>query len=336
MPEPIRQSGRYMAGLDGLRALAVIAVIAYHLNERWAPGGLLGVGVFFVLSGYLITDILITQWKTLGKVELRTFWIRRARRLLPALLLMLIAAGAWILLFDRPRMASLQEEVLAGLTYVSNWWLIFRQVSYFESFGPPSPLGHLWSLSVEEQFYLLWPILLLLGLKFTPRRAQLAGLTLAGAAVSAAAMAWLYEPGTDPSRVYYGTDTRAFGLLIGAALAMVWPSRKLSSDIAPAARRTMDALGAAGLGTIGFMIWRTDEYDAFLYNGGLVMLSLSAAVVVAVLAHPASRLAGLLSVKPLKWIGVRSYGIYLWHYPVIVLTSPAVDDGQVHGLRIAL
>ncbi|ULL15882.1 acetyltransferase [Paenibacillus sp. H1-7] len=337
MPKPVQGgSSRYMAGLDGLRALAVLAVIVYHLNMEWAPGGLLGVGVFFVLSGYLITDILISQWKQTGKLDLRSFWVRRARRLLPALLLMLVLVSAWILLFDKPRVAGLQAEVVAGLLYVSNWWLIFRQVSYFESFGPPSPLGHLWSLAVEEQFYLLWPLLLLLGLKFTPRRIQLLVLTLIGAAVSAVAMMWLYEPGTDPSRVYYGTDTRAFGLLIGAVLAMVWPSRRLTAPTDAPFRITLDTLGILALAAIGFMVWNTDEYDGFLYNGGLVLLSLAAAVVVAVIAHPATYLGKVLSNKPLKWIGVRSYGIYLWHYPVIVLTSPVMDHGQVSILKMIL
>lgn len=213
MPKPLNGSGRYIAGLDGLRALAVLAVIAYHLNFSWASGGLLGVGVFFVLSGYLITDILATQWKKYGQLDLKDFWIRRARRLLPAMLLMLAVVVCWTIATDRSQLPTLRSDSLAAIFYVSNWWLIFHQVSYFESFGPPSPLGHLWSLAVEEQFYLLWPLLLALGFRYVPQRGKMALLTLGGAAFSAIAMALLFEPGIDPSRIYYGTDTRSFALL---------------------------------------------------------------------------------------------------------------------------
>ncbi|NLV21118.1 MAG: acyltransferase, partial [Syntrophomonadaceae bacterium] len=157
-----------MPGLDGLRALAVLAVIAYHLNLPWAPGGLLGVCVFFVLSGYLITDILAAQWQSSGKINLKEFWLARARRLLPALFVMLGGVIVWLSVFDPGRLSSLWNDVIAAIFYISNWWLVFHQVSYFDSFGPPSPLGHLWSLAVEEQFYLIWPLLLGLGLYCIP------------------------------------------------------------------------------------------------------------------------------------------------------------------------
>ncbi|KMZ44206.1 MULTISPECIES: acyltransferase family protein [Bacillales] len=336
MPKPLNGNGRYMAGLDGLRALAVFAVIIYHLNVGWAPGGLLGVGVFFVLSGYLITDILIAQWKRDGKIDWKDFWLRRGRRLMPALLVTITVVMAWITLLDRSQLAPLRGEVLSTLLYINNWWRIFHEVSYFSSFDPPSPFGHFWSLAVEEQFYLLWPLLLVIGLYFSPRRWRLLGLTLALALVSALAMALLYEPGTDPSRVYYGTDTRAFALLIGAALAMIWPSRNLSLKAAPQARLLIDCVGAAGLVTIVVMIWLTDQYDIFLYRGGFVLLSVATAVVVAALAHPVSRLGKVLGWKPLRWLGVRSYGIYLWHYPVIVLTSPVVNTDGTSTVRSIL
>lgn len=330
MPKPIKANGRYMAGLDGLRALAVLAVIAYHLHLDWTPGGLLGVGVFFVLSGYLITDILIAEWKRSGRLHLGDFLLRRARRLLPAMLVMMAAVVGWLAIKDPSRLLSMKEEIGSALLYVSNWWLIFHEVSYFESFGPPSPLGHFWSLAVEEQFYLIWPLVLVLGLSLLRKRGKLLGLTLAGAAASALAMGLLYEPGADPSRVYYGTDTRVFGLLIGAALAMVWPSRKLSHNVSAGVRLALDLVGGAGLLVVISMIFHINEYDEFLYQGGLVVLSLATAVVVAVLAHPASLLGKLMGAKPLRWFGVRSYGIYLWHYPVIVLTSPEVNTGGVN------
>lgn len=333
MPKPIKGNGRYMAGLDGLRALAVFAVIAYHLNLGFAPGGLLGVGVFFVLSGYLITDILVAQWKDGGRLEMKDFWIRRARRLLPALLLMIVIVVIWITLFSNSQLLSLRGDVVAALLYVSNWWLIFHHVSYFQSFGPPSPLGHLWSLAVEEQFYLLWPLLLAIGLRVIRRKGWLSLLSLGLAAASAIAMAVLYQPGTDPSRVYYGTDTRAFALLIGAALAFVWPSRKLSKKLSFKSRFLLDVSGLIGLIVILLMIWKSNEYDDSLYRGGMVWLSLATALTVAVLAHPASTLAKVMGCAPLRWLGVRSYGIYLWHYPVIVLTSPVVDTNGLNVTR---
>ncbi|MED4750872.1 acyltransferase family protein [Brevibacillus choshinensis] len=322
MPEPLKGTSRYMAGIDGLRAFAVLAVILYHLNYNWAPGGLLGVGIFFVLSGYLITDLLIAQWSKHERLDMKDFWLRRARRLLPALLILLVLVVAWVMLFKPAHLPSMKGDVPAAILYVSNWWLIFQDVSYFEKFGPASPFGHLWSLAVEEQFYLFWPLLLAIGLRFVKRRGPLVCMTLAAAAFSAISMAWMYEPGLDPSRVYYGTDTRVFALLIGAALAMVWPSRKLSANISRSARLSLDLAGVAGLSILLFAIWKTNQYDDFLYRGGLVLLSVVSAVVVATLAHPASRLARWMGCKPLKWLGVRSYGIYLWHYPVIVLTNP--------------
>ncbi|WP_179223604.1 acyltransferase family protein [Paenibacillus tyrfis] len=325
-----------MPGIDGLRALAVLAVIAYHLHPGWAPGGLLGVGIFFVLSGYLITDLLIAEWRREGRLNLKSFWLRRFRRLLPAMLVLLSAVAAWIWLVDRSRLPALLGDFLAALAYVSNWWLVYREVSYFESFGPPSPLGHFWSLAVEEQFYLLWPLLLALGLRLQPRRGWLAGVMLLGAAASAAAMALLYEPGADPSRIYYGTDTRAFGLLIGAALAVAWPSGKLSAGTSVRVRRIVDWAGMAGLFSILLMIVRSSQYDAFLYQGGFVLLSLAAAVTVAALAHPSGQLGRILGCRPLRWLGVRSYGIYLWHYPVIVLTSPANGSDGISLLHAAL
>jgi peptidoglycan/LPS O-acetylase OafA/YrhL len=329
VPEPVGRSQRYMPGLDGLRALAVLAVIAYHLGLGWAPGGLLGVGVFFTLSGYLITDLLLAE-KAHGRVQLGDFWLRRARRLLPGLFVMLIVVSAWVTIAHRSQLADLRGQVGAATLYVSNWWQIFQHVPYFARFGQPSPLNHLWSLAVEEQFYLLWPWLLLAGVYLIRERRRriairprLAAVTLALAIVSAVEMAVLYHPTFDPSRVYDATDTRAFGLLFGAALAMVWPSRLLTTRLRPQARTILDLAGVVGLVTIGLLVWRTNQYSPFLYRGGIVLLSVATVLVVATVAHPATRVGLALGWAPLRWIGVRSYGIYLWHAPVIVLTSPA-------------
>jgi peptidoglycan/LPS O-acetylase OafA/YrhL len=339
VPKPVGSSQRYMPGLDGLRAIAVLAVIAYHLDLGWAPGGLLGVGVFFTLSGYLITDLLLGQRAVSGSLKLGEFWIRRARRLLPALFLMIAVVVAWVTLLERAFLPGLRSDVLAATFYVSNWWNIIREASYFARFGPPPPLEHLWSLAVEEQFYLIWPWLLWLGLLFTRKRpAQavltLTGLTLALSAASAIAMWVLYQPGVDPTRVYEGTDTRAFGLLLGAALAMVWPSRRLSIDLGRRWRVLLDGVGVAGLVVIALLIWRTSEYSPFLYHSGIVLLTIGTAATVAALAHPASLLGVAVGWAPLRWIGVRSYGIYLWHWPIIVLTAPGLQQKPTISLQV--
>ena len=299
MPKPVGSAQRYMPGLDGLRALAVLAVIAYHLELGWAQGGLLGVGVFFTLSGYLITDLLLGQRDAVGHLRLGDFWLRRARRLLPALFLMLAVVVVWTVLLDRSQLPALWGDVIAAVLYVSNWWYIASHASYFSHFGPPPALGHLWSLAVEEQFYLVWPWLLWLGLRYVRGRYRLAGLTLAAAALSATVMALLYQPGSDPTRVYDGTDTRAFGLLVGAALAMVWPSRRFDAYFTLQPRQLrreralswlLDGAGVAGLVVVALLIWQTNQYSAFLYRGGIALLSVATVLVVATLAHPASQL----------------------------------------------
>ncbi len=320
-----------MPGLDGLRAIAVLAVVAYHLGLGWAGGGLLGVGIFFTLSGYLITDILLGQLDEQGFVSLGSFWLARARRLLPALFLMLIVVMAWVTTIGPHQPPDFRGAVASAVGYANNWWLIFRHVSYFAQFGTPSPLGHLWSLSIEEQFYLLWPFILLAGVRLFPAatgslRSRLGGAILGLAVASAVLMAALYDPHADPSRVYYGTDTRALELLFGAALATVWPSRHLLPGIAPSARRILDGAGAAGLVLMGVMIWRTGQFSPFLYRGGFVVLSLGTLLALAALAHPAARLGSIVGCAPLRWIGERSYGIYLWHFPIIVLTTPTGAD----------
>ncbi len=333
MPAPIKRGERYMPGLDGLRAIAVVAVIVYHLGFEWFPGGLLGVGVFFTLSGYLITDILLNQIDR-GGIRFKAFWLARARRLLPALFLMMILVLAWVTVFGPHQPNDFRGSAISAFLYVNNWYLIVHDVSYFAAFAAPQPFNHLWSLSIEEQFYIVWPLAMLLLVKLFPRvepitgaRLRMAAATFVLALASMVVMIVLYKPGIDPSRVYYGTDTRAVELLVGAALAMIWPSRRLHARIKPQARRLIDGAGVVGLLVIVAMFLRSEEFSPFLYRGGFLLLSVATAVVVATLAHPASRLGPIVGCAPMRWIGVRSYGIYLWHFPIIVLTTPAGATG---------
>ncbi|MEI3894569.1 MULTISPECIES: acyltransferase family protein [unclassified Bacillus (in: firmicutes)] len=330
MLTPLKKNNRYMVGLDSLRGLAILGVVLYHVNYKWIPGGFLGVTVFFVLSGYLITDLLATEWEKYKRIDLKNFWIRRARRLLPGMFVMLIIVFAWVTLFHNSLLGKMRGDSLAAVLYISNWWYIYHKLSYFDNFGQPTPLNHFWSLAVEEQFYVVWPFILSLGFYYIKKRSRMTLFIFLGAIASAIAMAVLYEPGNDPSRVYYGTDTRAFSLLIGAVLALLWPSNRLSNKIVPPARFVLDVVGGIALIIILIMFWETNQYDSFLYRGGMLFLSVVTALLIANLAHPTSRVSVLLRFKPLRWIGIRSYGIYLWHYPIITLTSSQANTEGPH------
>jgi hypothetical protein len=298
------------------------------------------VSVFFTLSGYLISDLILTR-SAAGEFTLKSFWLARARRLLPAMFLMLVAVMAWVTVIGPHQNNDFRAAAGTSSVYVNNWWQIAKKVSYFAQFDHPGVLNHLWSLAVEEQFYIVWPVLLLLLARYVPEigagvTRQRLGLCILGlAAVSTLLMAVLFHPGSDPSRVYYGTDTRASELLVGAALATVWPSEHLRADIRAGAKNLVDAAGVLGLVVIAVMFLTVRDSASFLYRGGFALLSVATAAVVASLAHPASRIGPLLGCRPMRWIGARSYGIYLWHFPVIILSSPDGEFGT-HPLRTPL
>jgi peptidoglycan/LPS O-acetylase OafA/YrhL/lysophospholipase L1-like esterase len=325
----------YLPGIDALRAIAVLAVFLYHAGIGWIPGGFLGVDVFFVISGYLITSLLLSERQRTGGVRLGQFWLRRARRLLPAAGVLVAVTMIVAAIVDPERLTELRGDAIASLAYVANWHFIFEHQSYFDQFQRPSLFRHLWSLSVEEQFYLFWPLAFAAGISLLGRKRLALGV-LAGAAASLALTWILFDP-NDASRVYYGTDTHAAGLLIGVALALVWAPWQLQR--ARPGRwcgPVLDAVGVIALGYLALSFLQVHDYDLALFHGGYLWLAVASAAVIAVVAHPTARLGGLLARPALVWLGLRSYSFYLWHWPVLALTRPGLDVSLPRGILIPL
>ena len=324
----------YVASLDGLRGLAVMAVLLYHADVSWLRGGFLGVDAFFVLSGYLITTLVVREHADTGGVDLRSFWARRAVRLLPALFALLAVLITWAAFFPSGR--ELGRDIVGALGYVTNWQLIAGGESYFDQFGAPSPLQHAWSLAIEEQFYLFWPLaaVALLGRgRSLPRLGVVAGV---GAVLSAIWMAYLFDPAADPSRLYYGTDTRAQSLLIGALAAVVavrWPLASMRPV------RTGLRVGALAALPLLFVSWfAVEDTSPALYRGGFFLAAVGVAVVVLAASQPGPNpLRDALSWQPLVTIGVLSYGLYLWHWPLYLVInsgSTGLDGVPLLALRL--
>jgi peptidoglycan/LPS O-acetylase OafA/YrhL len=311
------------AGLDGLRAIAVLLVMVFHLSPGFVPGGYLGVDVFFVISGFLITALLLREKSTTGRIRLSSFWRRRARRLLPALGLLLLACGtaAWAVGGDV--LIGLGRQLLGAVSFSSNWLAIADGHSYFDE-TTPELFRNLWSLAVEEQFYLLWPLAVLGLLLLKDRRIRLA-VVAACAIGSGIAMALVYLPGGDATRVYYGTDTHSFGLALGAVLAIL--HHDWSSVVESLSRRMRGALQVVGALSVGALLVVSTVMPAelaFAYRGGLALVAVLSALAIAGSVVPGSILGRALDLSPLRWIGERSYGLYLWHWPVYVLLAGAL------------
>ncbi|HEY2054216.1 MAG TPA: acyltransferase family protein [Solirubrobacterales bacterium] len=327
----------YMPGIDAMRALAVLAVFGYHAGLGWVPGGFLGVDVFFVISGYLITSLLLREFRSTDRIALGRFWLRRARRLLPAVGVLIAVAMIVSAIAEPNQIDTIRGDAVSSLFYFANWHFIYEHTSYFEQFGRPSLFTHLWSLSVEEQFYLFWPLVFAAGMKFFGRGRLLLGV-LAGA-VASVALAWiLFDPGHDASRIYYGTDTHAVGLLAGVALAMVWSPTQLRThkSFGPLVGPILDALGVVALGYLILSFVHVHDFDLALWHGGYAWVAVATAVLLAALAHPAARLGGIIGRPALLWLGLRSYSFYLWHWPVLVMTRPGVDINLPRGILIPL
>lgn len=332
-----RRALGYLPALDGLRALAVAAVVVYHLGYSAVPGGFIGVEVFFVLSGWLVCALLDAERREAGRIDLKAFWLRRARRLLPAVTVVIAATMVVATFSHYDRFVSLRGDALAAMAYVLNWRLIFTNQSYFEAALGPSPLQHLWSLSIEEQYYLALPLLLGVVL-VSNRTARHAPVVLMGLTVASTVWRFaLEEPGVDPSRIYYGTDTRAAGLLIGATLGLVWVPNRLREVPGRWAGPTLDAAALASLVVIGRYTFEVSEHDPEAFGASLTAVQIATIVLIATIVHPAKGLvAHGLSVLPLRWVGQRSYGIYLWHWPIIVALAAAPGEQPETPFRSVL
>ena len=334
MPRPVDSHTSYVPAIDGLRTVAVLGVLIYHLNPSWLPGGYLGVGMFFTLSGYLITANLMRSYRRGKGLGLPTFWLRRFRRLVPAVVLMLVAVLLLTVFFDLPKLGENASHSLSALFYVNNWHVILEGQSYFDRFAGHAPLDHMWSLSVEEQFYLFWPLILFVLLKLTRgKRTPLVISTLVLAAVSFGWMAFLFNTGADATRVYEGTDTRAGGILLGAALAIALTNAH-GYRIPPRALTIPAAL--LGVLGIGALFWLLPDYSPNLYNWGLLALSAASVAVITAALDKRTLTSKFFGLTPLRWIGERSYGIYLWHLPAIVFIPQWENLPWAHPVLVTM
>ena len=325
---------KYLPSIDSLRALAVLAVIIYHVDVNYLPGGFLGVDLFFVLSGYLISSLIIKEYKKTGSVNLYNFYIRRARRLLPAVYFMITVGLVVMVLFNEVLLRKSHLDAIFGYIYSSNWWYIFHKLDYFDSFGAQSPFKHLWSLAIEEQFYMIFPLLFLLVNRKKKSKdgtyklnKNFLYVVLGLILVSLIAHILLFDI-NNISRIYFGTDTRAFSLLVGVVGAILYPMERLHAKVTPQQNMLYSVVSLVSIATLITVMIYTSEYNTLLYRGGFLLVAILGLIVIISSGKQHTLMSRLLSFKPVVFIGKISYSLYLWHFPVLVLTTPVSEIGN--------
>ena len=325
---------KYLPSIDSLRALAVLAVIIYHVDVNYLPGGFLGVDLFFVLSGYLISSLIIKEYKKTGSVNLYNFYIRRARRLLPAVYFMITVGLVVMVLFNEVLLRKSHLDAIFGYIYSSNWWYIFHKLDYFDSFGAQSPFKHLWSLAIEEQFYMIFPLLFLLVNRKKKSKdgtyklnKNFLYVVLGLIIVSLIAHILLFDI-NNISRIYFGTDTRAFSLLVGVVGAILYPMERLHAKVTLQQNMIYSAVSLLSISTLITVMIYTSEYNTWLYRGGFLLVAVLGLIVIISSGKQHTLMSRLLSFKLVVFIGKISYSLYLWHFPVLVLTTPVSEIGN--------
>ena len=333
---------KYLPSIDSLRALAVLAVIIYHVDVNYLPGGFLGVDLFFVLSGYLISSLIIKEYRKTGSLNLYNFYIRRARRLLPAVYFMITVGLVVMVLFNEVLLRKSHLDAIFGYIYSSNWWYIFHKLDYFDSFGAQSPFKHLWSLAIEEQFYMIFPLLFLLVNRKKKSKdgtyklnKNFLYVVLGLILVSLIAHILLFDI-NNISRIYFGTDTRAFSLLVGVVGAILYPMERLHAKVTPQQNMIYSVVSLVSIATLITVMIYTSEYNTLLYRGGFLLVAILGLIVIISSGKQHTLMSRLLSFKPVVFIGKISYSLYLWHFPVLVLTTPVSEIGNPNIIFVIL
>lgn len=321
------RSKQYVTGIDGVRTLAVLGVIIYHLLPTTLPGGYLGVPLFLLISGYFVTLQLVRQMDQTGGIQLTKFYLKRLRRLYPVLIVMLTVTTAYITLFARDLLHNIKSTIATNLLWVYNWWEIGHGQSYFDRFNGESPFTHLWTLGVEAQFYFLWPLILFMLFLILRKRSKIKWTVFILAVASAVEMALLFDP-QNINRVYYGTDTRAFSLLLGSWLALCWPIDHLNANLTAHAARILDGVGIGALLITLLGFFTLPGQSSWTYRGGMFFNSLIGMILIATVVHPGSHMNRWLTNPFFTWIGQRSYGIYVYQLPVMVFYERVVEIGR--------